>query len=377
MRAFKTPVAQVQANLLRFVCGLVLLCTLTAGLWPFHAPRNDVQWLHTEDGIIFGEHGSIVSAGVFNAAQFQVSSSCSVEIWLKPDRVDSAGTILAFYWPEGDFVPFSLRQSLGDLEIQHVSRTRPPGKTKLYINAFSSLTPVFVSITSGESGLAVYLGGSLVRKVSGLSLSSRDLSGRLVIGNAPNTTDSWSGELKGLAFYDRELEPAEVTQHFVEWTKENRPYSSAARGVVASYLLGEGNGSVIHSQVDSAPDLLIPKRFFVLREQFLERPWDEFHSDWAYCKDVAINIGGLIPLGFFFNAYFSVLRNFRRATWLTVALGLLVSLTIEVFQAFLPTRDSGMTDLITNTLGTALGAALFLQGWKRHWLDRLIFVSAW
>jgi len=374
--ASKTPVAQVQANLLRLVCGLVLLCTLIAGLWPFHAPRNDVRWLKTENGIIFGKHGSLVSAGIFNAGQFQASRSCSIQIWLKPHRVDYAGTILAFYWPESDFVGFSLRQSLGDLEIQHVSQTWPLGKTTLYIDAFSSLKPVFVSITSGESGLAVYLDGSLVRKVSGLSLSSRDLSGRLVMGNAPNTTDSWSGELKGLAFYDRDLAPAEVTQDFVEWTKEKRPHSFAAGGVVASYLLEEGNGSVIHNQVDSAPDLLIPRRFFVLREQFLERPWDEFHPDWAYCKDIAINVGGLIPLGFFFSAYFSVIRNFRRATWFTVALGFLVSLTIEVLQSLLPTRDSGMTDLITNTLGTAMGAAFFSQGLKRHWLDRLIFVSA-
>ncbi len=36
------------------------------------------------------------------------------------------------------------------------------------------------------------------------------------------------------------------------------------KAIIALYLFNEGTGNVVHNQIDSATDLTIPERFFVL-----------------------------------------------------------------------------------------------------------------
>jgi VanZ family protein len=324
-----------------------------------------------EGGLLFGKHGSLMSAGIFRPIESQGGGSCSIEIWLDPGRVNSSGTILAFYSAASRYIPFAMQQSLGDLELQRAGQDRFNKKAKIYVNdVFSRLQPVFITISSSEAGTSVYVDGVLSKRVTGFRISSHDFAGQLVIANAPDTSNSWSGQLKVLAIYDRELSAPEVAEHFTDWRKDNPSHLGRSDGVVASYFFDEGKGSVVHNRVDSATNLLIPDHYFVLREQFLERPWDEFRPDRNYLKDVGINIIGFVPLGFFFRALLSVRGKDKRASWLTVVLGFAVSLTIEVVQAFLPTRDSGMTDLFTNTLGTGLGVMLCVWSVRLHWFSR-------
>jgi VanZ family protein len=46
------------------------------------------------------------------------------------------------------------------------------------------------------------------------------------------------------------------------------------------------------------------------------------------------------------------------AVVLAVVVGLVVSFAIEYLQAYLPSRDSSVRDLVTNTAGTAIGAVI-------------------
>src|SRR5204863_1841583 len=87
-------------------------------------------------------------------------------------------------------------------------------------------------------------------------------------------------------------------------------------------------------------------------------PWKEFYPTRAYLRDVLINIAGFVPFGFFFCMFLSSGQASRKTMIATIVLGTAFSLTIEVLQVFIPMRDSGTTELFTNTLGTAIAAML-------------------
>ena len=346
--------------MLGLLCAAVLIIILIAGLWPFHAPKNQVSWLGNRNGLHVGQYGVVLSSGAPSFAGPKDRISCSVEIWVQPDHSDIGGTILAFYKPENQIVAFSVQQSIDDLFLQRmVVDQQRPRKIKVYIgHVFRKNNPLFVTLTSNAQGTAVYLNGGLVRTLPRFGLSSDDLNGQLFVGNHPLVENGWQGQIRSLAIYNRALTETEVLQHYNAW-RTNQNAEIKNEGPIELYLFNEGSGTTVHNQVNSENDLRIPGHFFVLHAPFLERPWDEFQPSWSYWKNVLINIGGFVPLGFFFCAYFVSVRRLNRAALATIVLGGVVSLTIEVLQAFLPTRDSGMTDLITNTLGTVIGTALY------------------
>jgi VanZ family protein len=334
---------------------------LVAGLAPFERPRNSVTWLADENGVRFGRHGTIWSSGAFAAADAQGEPSCSLEIWLQPESTSASSTLLAFYTPE-DPLQFLLQQYHALLILSRQTRENA-NRTQIIgtDGVFRRIEPVFITITSGAARSSMYVDGNLVRSFPGIRID-KECAGKLEIGTSPAGKSDWSGQLKGLALYQQELTAEEVLRHYQTWTTQGRPGLSGNERAIGVYLFNERAGNVVHNDIRPGIDLYIPKRFTVLHQEFLEPFWKEFKPSVSYWKDILVNIVGFIPLGFFFCAYWSSVRPIKHPRLTTVVLGLAVSLTIEVLQSYLPTRDSGTTDLITNTLGTFLGVRLY--AWK-------------
>jgi len=348
---------------LGLLCLFILCGVLTAGLWPFHAPANDVAWLKDADGLVFGNHGTAVGSAMFKTSAADDESFCSLEISLQPRDVDDFSTILAFVTPE-PAIHFSLLQFDADMGLQNPYRNSVPNAKGARVavdvhNVFHKGELLLIAIASGPEGTSIYVNGVLLGTVGKFQLSAQDCSGQLILGTSPVVNQSWPGQLRELAIYQQELTPAQVSRHFETWAVSKRFDVGQDEHVLAIYEFNEHHGRVVHDSGGSHIDLSIPERYLIVHEKFLEPAWQEFHNDWGYWKNILINIGGFIPLGFCFYAYLTLASRLGRAALVTVILGAGVSITIEVLQAYLPTRDSGTTDIITNTLGTAIGVVLY------------------
>jgi hypothetical protein len=181
---------------------LTLCGILVAGLWPFHSPKNQVEWLGNQNGIRIDRYGTVVSSGRFEPASSD-GPSCSLEVWLKPRLTWDKGTFLAFYNPLNS-QQFSLQQYYTDLLLQRDGENGYR-QTDLYVDEVFRRKQALITITSDGQDTAVYLDGNLVTRSSRLGLSLMDLAGKLIVANSPLQNHSWSGELRGLAIYTNEL----------------------------------------------------------------------------------------------------------------------------------------------------------------------------
>jgi VanZ family protein len=354
------------------VGGCIMCIILVAGLWPFHAPRNHVDWLPNGDGLHLGRYAGLLSADVFQPGANDDASG-SVEIWLQTDVPQSTHTILAFDSSNPPGTSFSLHQNKDRLRVERRNLGNDGVLRSAWFEVgqvFREKNTVFVAVTLAKQETSIYLNGVLVKSAPMLGIASKSLSGRLVLGNSPRGNDNWSGVIRGLAIYPRQLSRAQVAQHYESWTRSLRPALAQDDSPAALFLFKEGQGNTVRNEIDSATSLTIPERYFVLHPTFLASPQRDYHPSWSYWEDVAINVAGFVPLGAWTAAYFSSVKVVSRPAILAICAGFVTSFVIEVSQAFLPTRSSGMTDLITNTLGTAIGVMLCRWSVVQRWLAK-------
>lgn len=348
-----------EKNRLGIICVIAILAVLAATMWPLNPfPPNRVRWLTEANGIAFDGAGLVLSKEPLRSADTTAPQSCTLEFQLRPAAIGSSYTILSFYKPDNP-TQFLVKQWTDGLLVTHdVADAKGRLKRSKFDldHAFQVDRVLLVTIVSGPNGTVVYTDGHRAKILPKFKIPRSELSGQIVLGTSPIDYQPWVGRFLGLAIYSRELTAAEVFEHYKSWTYGVGVDPSQLDGATTLYYFMERAGREIHNAVVSGPDLEIPKHFAVPHKAMLASPLKEFKASWGYLKDVLLNVAGFVPLGFLLCAYFASTRSRGKAIFCTILAAGTLSFVIEVLQAYIPRRLSGITDIITNTLGAAIGA---------------------
>ena len=104
-------------------------------------------------------------------------------------------------------------------------------------------------------------------------------------------------------------------------------------------------------------------------------PWVLMHAwptviDRFLIRDAAVNVVIYIPLGVFAFLAFRQNLGGALAAILAIAIGLILSSSIEMIQLFDDARDCSAFDVVCNVTGTAIGVAL--GTFYHRWLERSV-----
>ena len=358
-------------RLLGALCLAILFIILVAGLWPFNfLARNKVTWLPDQNGVHFYGQGIIISSELPNDKQKPLfpDKSITLEIHLRPLLVTgNLPQILTLYDGRTPDI-FFVGQWKSHLIIR--SRTDSPamrkkGKTYGEIglnNVLLKDQDCFLTITSGAEGTAVYLNGKFIRTYANHHMLAgiTESPVRLILGNSPTGESYWNGNLMGLAIYNRVLSADQVWNNYEAWTGKAPLLISADDGCIGIYPFSERKGTKVHNEINAIDALTIPDIFKPVQRKILSPFLQGYQWNLSSVQDITTNILGFIPFGFYFSALFQkTVRQTLSAYVITAILGMVLSLAIEFSQAYLPTRDSSLTDVAMNFAGTLLGIVIF------------------
>lgn len=355
----------------------LVLVTLFFGLrFEGATTANQVEWHPDRAGLHFGHYGMAYRRKAFEMPPDQAltgGTALSFELAVRAEALkhERFQILLMLHGGHDDeqLVIGQWRSSLVVMQGNDYSGRR--GLKRLGVGrALPADVERLITVTSDASGTRIFVDGQPMGRSTSLHLQipNRQTPATLVVGNSVYARHSWNGDMFGLAIYTHTLKPAAIAEHFDQW-KKTRDFSMAvSANPEMLYLFNDVPGQKAFNRMGDTRYLVIPANVQILKKEILSLPWDGLRWDDSFWKDVGINFLGFIPLGFFLSA---LRTDFRRAAarrnfLLCAGLCFMLSLVIELGQAWIPSRSSHMLDLLLNTLGGATGVALQRLHWRRR-----------
>ena len=331
-----------------FYCFVFIL--IIAGLWPFNFLQSNKASQDSVNGLCLTPPGTAYTSNPFK--KLLGLREFTILLNLSSDFFGSNGYArILSYSLDGERVNFMIGQWKDSIVFKlRASENRGPIHFETE-GVFKRGEKECIAIIFNGEKLLLYHHGRIrnEKKTGPLNFSNWDGSYPLVIGSEANGKSPWRGTIFSIALFDQAF-PSEKIKSLALHVKDFSP--------LIHYTFNDGQeGKVIDHGKGEPAHLIIPRYFTPYERTILEKPFTQLRDYRCNMKDIMINVVGFVPLGFLLSFY--LLKKglpFRSSLLLSILTGFCLGLMIEVIQAFLPTRSSSMTDLIANTLGTAIGS---------------------
>ena len=350
----------------------MVLVALFFGLRPKGgALTNDAQWLTDKTGIRFSGRGMAMVENLEEEWGDRNPASFTIEMIVTPTREDLKGFNPLIVMHDGadkrQLVIWQYRHSLivmnGDDYDYKQRRPRVVAR-----DIFSSQQTRYVAVASGKKGTCLYVDGVLadVKRDMQLAIPDSGPELRLVVGNTVHATHGWRGVFHGLAITATDLGGEAILQRYRQWAGGGSLDSIRSDLSLRLFSFNVGPNDAMNAK-DGGSSLLVPEKLVALEKSFLG--FQGLHAGWSgpMVFDTLVNVMGFIPLGIVFYGLIQSLwvQAGRHGRWLAVLACLLLSLAIELSQAWIPMRVSSLPDLMLNTLGGWIGVEIWRKG--RAW----------
>jgi VanZ family protein len=328
--------------------------------------KNHAVWLEDRAGIRFSKYSLAYTAPLFQetGAFPRHSQDLTILMALRPQLRPPEGFSFILALHDGrDEDQLILAQWRTSLVIMNGDDYRNIRKIPRIVLRPESIgeKPLFIAITSDKNTTRAYLDGRRVKTKPGLKLRMpRGPNTRITLGNSVYAGHSWQGDIYGLAFFDYAVPGEDIASFFQQWAANNRFPCTDGGSFSLCYDFNEKSGTRVTDYSENQLHLELAPRMRVLQKELLSFPGPDLDFNRSFWMDTVVNFAGFVPLGFILAA---VLGGFKGPGKITAIAGslficLAVSLTIELLQAWIPSRSSSLLDLALNTGGGFAGAMI-------------------
>lgn len=218
---------------------------------------------------------------------------------------------------------------------------------------FENDSSVWIEIIYDGDKLSFVKNGSVqnVLNTGKLDFSRWNNSYPFVFANRGDGMNPWSGSIYSYDFFDSVVTIS--TRQELERTKRRlSPLISLPNRADRIQLEDQQKGS-------SVPSIVIPEKFNPPGKGLIVSLMNFVEKKSFDAKDFFLNVLFFVPFGFLFRLLIEKQTNrYYVSFFITVAAGFMLTIMIESLQMLMPARYTSIMDVLSNTIGSVLGALL-------------------